>query len=541
MIESEELSTEITQPMPEEKKDSTITAVKPELLQRLEKEQELSKINRREVETQWRKVLRRDKLAILQKDLEKLQQSFEAEISQKNTIIETLQQGFEQAEDQFERATGIHLQSIDTLIDLHDDRLLSLEQDFTHNLTTLRRESAAERAEIEQQHEIEQKRLRESIAAIKNEEEQSVAQEKRDQKHTIEEISNRNLEEINGLRVTLESKIETLEEQFDNSRNEYLESTEKRTADFKVLTEKEKMVRKDMEQRMRQIDQLQNSLAQLRQKHANHLSESKQEFEALMERKRRALENYQALKNKMNRFRGCEHNKLIAITKSARSSKELLREKMAMAERIVTLAQLCAKMETDHERIIPYLNSALAVEQRRHQQLMEEQNGQRTLEDYAAKLASDWRQDIQKGQEYEGSNGDCRHNDRGGKNDIHEQLSMISLSNKRENEKDGRSLFTNWSHFDPFWKKYNKVLLDALIVEKKELKLKKEYNDLQAMLKKFMDGISINDDVIRSNNPLLVVNGRVQPSPTKIKKEGKFTIVDANHVVMTSRARDTML
>ena len=50
-----------------------------------------------------------------------------------------------------------------------------------------------------------------------------------------EEIRNKNLEDINVLRITLEGKIEELERRFENAHMNYLQNTDKRTQDFKCV------------------------------------------------------------------------------------------------------------------------------------------------------------------------------------------------------------------------------------------------------------------------------------------------------------------
>ena len=56
---------------------------------------------------------------------------------------------------------------------------------------------------------------------------------------TREEIKNKNSEEYNVLRFTLEGLIEELERHFDSAHSQYMQATEQRTQDFKNLTIKD--------------------------------------------------------------------------------------------------------------------------------------------------------------------------------------------------------------------------------------------------------------------------------------------------------------
>ena len=94
-----------------------------------------------------------------------------------------------------------------------------------------------------------------------------------------------------------------------------------------------------------------------------------------------------------------------------------------------------------------------------------------------------------------------------------------------------------WNYLDQFYKKYNKVLLDKLAIERERERLQRENNDLQAILKQYFDGVSVNDAVMKSSNPLFVVNGRVnlnQPLPVR-RADQPLTVIDGNHMVATDR------
>ncbi len=54
---------------------------------------------------------------------------------------------------------------------------------------------------------------------------------------------------------------------------------------------------------------------------------------------------------------------------------------------------------------------------------------------------------------------------------------------------------------------------------------------LKSLLKQYLDGISLNDEVLRNANPLLVINHNINISKLPVEKEGKTTIIEGNTVV----------
>jgi len=66
-----------------------------------------------------------------------------------------------------------------------------------------------------------------------------------------------------------------------------------------------------------------------------------------------------------------------------------------------------------------------------------------------------------------------------------------------------------WSYLDNFFKRENKLRLDMLAIDKEKARLEKENRQLRSILKQFLDGVSVNEEVLSRPNPLLVVNGKV--------------------------------
>ena len=66
----------------------------------------------------------------------------------------------------------------------------------------------------------------------------------------------------------------------------------------------------------------------------------------------------------------------------------------------------------------------------------------------------------------------------------------------------------DYLNLENFWKRYNKVLLDKSSLDKEKQMLSTENAQLRMLLKQYLDGISVNDEVLSQTNPLLIVNNR---------------------------------
>jgi hypothetical protein len=95
-----------------------------------------------------------------------------------------------------------------------------------------------------------------------------------------------------------------------------------------------------------------------------------------------------------------------------------------------------------------------------------------------------------------------------------------------------KNSYNEFKQLDNFYKRYNKVHLDKLAIEKQKATLEKENLFFKNLLKQYLDGVSINDDVLNANNPLLVVNNKVNLNrPPVVEETQKKTFIEGNVVV----------
>ncbi|KAJ1447925.1 hypothetical protein M885DRAFT_541035 [Pelagophyceae sp. CCMP2097] len=464
-----------------------------ELKARMEQEKVNSRMNRLKIQNQWRKIMRLAKVESLRKGIEVLSQNHERDVDRKDAIIQMLDRDLEEAEDQFRTALRAHLQNMDELVDLQDGRLLTSEQEFESELKTLEQEFAAEREAILKQHAAETTELQDVMAAVDSEEQEREAEAKQEHEGLREEIRNKNLEEINMLRIGLDSQIEDLEQHFETAHLNYLQTTDQRTHDFKFYTKKDQELSKEIETKIRKIERLQASLQHWRTKLQQNMRECAQRNALLADEKNKIQGHFQQLKSRMDRFRGAQGRRLEELTQHAHACKSTIAGRIALAERILGLAELARKMETEQEKIIPFETfEAPAVSA---------PSPPNSADDASVTKAKPA-----------------------------EEAGRYRTASLRA---DGTDV-PEWCHLDNFLRKYNKVLLDKLAVEKERERLERENADLQALLKQFFDGVTVNDAVMQGPNPLLVINGNLNiQRPAQVRQD--LTVVDGNHMVATSR------
>ncbi|KAM9265019.1 LOW QUALITY PROTEIN: dynein regulatory complex subunit 2 [Morus bassanus] len=343
------------------------------LKDKLAKEERSSALNLHKLGTQWRAVLRETKDKELRQDIEILSQTFARVMDCKDSVIESLVTDLEEAEEQHARALRSHLHNVDRLLQLQRCRLMCLEEGYGAQLGALKMEFEAERRTILEQHERESCYLRDVALAAernyaKNEHEATLNfQSARD------DIKNKTLQEKQYSRMQLGGKAEVLWEQFQRAMQSYAEATEHQKIAFEALKQKDKKSSREIETQATKLRKLQDAVTATKGQLAAHLQESEEQNQRAREEKERVLRQLQELKSEMNQARAKAHGSLARLTVQSNAALTALARVVEKAQRILRLAEMCRRLETEQEKVLPFYPSSLAEgEQRDAQQVLEE-------------------------------------------------------------------------------------------------------------------------------------------------------------------------
>lgn len=472
------------------------------LRERQIREQRYAQLNGVKIHNQWRKIMRMAKVEELRREIEILSQNHEREVDRKDAIVQMLDRDLEEAEEQYGLAVRGHMLIMDSLLDLQYQRMKAVEAQFSSDLKALEDEFEAERAEIVNAHSRQKKDMNDMLAAMDTEFTDAENELKQDFEAQREEIKNRNSEEYNVLKIQLEGIIEELERHFEQAHKAYLETTEHRTQAFKQLTKNDAQAACVIEKRMRKLIKLQEALQHWRTKIATNSREWEERNRALRSEKEIMTRHYSSLKGAMDQFRASQGERLRQLSLNSHSAQETLTSKLAIAENILKLSELCRKHETEQEKVLPFFSPAqnLGEEPGAHLVGDEEQAEMEARAQSNAAMAAEAEADGFGGKTGKGALLAPPPEPAGSKPRFH-SAGLDDVGKEVE----------EWDYLNRFFKRFNKALLDKTAIDKERMRLQKENADLRSILKQYLDGISVNDDVMNNPiNPLMVVNNRLQ-------------------------------
>lgn len=449
------------------------------LKDKLTKEEKATKFNLNKLNHQWRNIMREAKSKELKKDIEILSQTFERVVDRKESVCKSLAKDLLEAEEQYSMALRSHIQNVDNLIDLQMQRLKQLRKEFDGEQCTVITEFDTEHEMMVDQHCEEMTELQDIMFAMEQNINERESDAKSDFQSMRDEIKNKNLEEKHALRVQLEFMVENLWGQFQQALKNYQETTEERKKAFEELKAKDEKSANEIEMQMRKLQRISDNIAQLKAKMAGNARECEGRNRSLKEEREKMLAYFQELKGQMNKLREAERERLTKLTLESNAAIKELKRRCEKGERILKLAEMCRKLETEEEKVLPFYASSLTQEE------------QDDVQDAVTEPPS-------------------------------EQLASVMYE---------------YQGLENFWKRYNKVLLDKVALDKEKNTQLQENQQLRTLLKQYLDGISVNDEILSQVNPLFVVNHRtnvkmnVPVTDPRIQRRQGQTVVEAAHIV----------
>lgn len=442
-IQYEEKKLLLEEEMKKKKEDLLVQFLKDKMA----KEEKFTKMNMLIINDRWRAIRRDVKSKELKAEITVLKNTFDRVIDQKDEVIKALLMDIEEAEEQYMIALRSHLQNIEQFLEMQKERLATLKVEYNKELKIIEHEFELERKQMLDKHNADINELADILFAM----EQNFIERENDAKLNFQgqkdEVRNKNLEEKHSLRVALESKVDHLWHLFNQAKSNYHETTAERKEAFEKLKSKDAKSSEEIDKQMRKVQRLTEQITSMKGKIVLNMRENEEKNKILREEKEKMTSVLQVMKNEMNKLRILEHEKLTKLTlESSAAIKELKRQK-AKCACMLELFERCRKFETEEEKILPFCVNSLTAEEK--EELL--------------------------------------------RNDMEPPTEPLA------------NLMMEYRPLENFWQRYNKVMLDKVVLQKEESILSQENQKLRFLLKQYLDGISVTSEVMSEVNPLLII------------------------------------
>ncbi len=422
------------------------------LREKYEEEQKMSKYNKRKIDEVWLHILRKIKAEELQKEIEVLIQVHDQQVDRKDAIIQMLYRDLSESEEQYRLALRTHVQHLDELIELNSKRVFMMEEEFNKDLDQLKHEFQIERHEIIERFNEELQEVQEIQKEMESRSNNTNHDIQKDFLRYKEAIRTKYSEMYKVMTLKLDKKIKEYSDRKKAEQGTYIQQYDSKFKDYMRYRQSDDEMSAEIKDQQYKIKDFEEKLKNWKSKWLNNVREYEERNEKLTEERKILIKHYNTLKTKMTAFRDQQKKKLTELVKMASQTKKNLEAKLEIAERLLKLAELNRKLETESER--QYATKAVDV--------------------------------VLTGEEQQALEAD-----------LLEEDAFVA-----EKQQGG---LPEWEKLGKFYSKYNKVLLDKMALTQEKQYLLSENEKLRHTLKRYLDGISVNQDVLGQQNSLLMV------------------------------------
>ncbi|XP_048856373.1 dynein regulatory complex subunit 2 isoform X2 [Brienomyrus brachyistius] len=402
----------------EKRKEDMLTQF---LKDKLQKEERNSTVNRLKLTQQWRTVLRKARVEELHRDVAVLSQTFERILDHKEFNAErVLLTSQHQAE-------STYLQDVNFAMDDHYRNVYREVQDDFYS--------------------------------------------------TRDDVRNQNAEEMQMIQDQQKGTVQKRMEELEQEHHRYLKATENQQVACNALQASDQQSAQEIEEQMRKLRMIQTKIAKLRAQLNSRQGESTLMAQDLRAAKTDVLLQTQQLMTELGCTRATERRRLTDLTVRSNAAAKTLRGVIEKGEKLLRLSEMCRKLETEQEKVLPFYSCSLSAEEK--------------------------------------SLGAC-----GTVEVLTEELAKPPVAQAMQDH----------SALEHFWQRYNKAQLERLCLERERAELSQENQRLRLLLRQYLDSISVNDELHLQQRPLLVVR---QPALAIVgdSRGKRHTVVEAAHAM----------
>ncbi|KAK6629562.1 hypothetical protein RUM43_003379 [Polyplax serrata] len=318
---------------------------------KLKREQIFSRLNVAKINQQWRQILRQIKCVELKQELEDLRKWFDYTLTKKNRMIETVLTDLNNAESQYSKMHWSHMETFDKMIKLHSQRVDHYYVQYKEKRRDRYRVAIADINEIRNSYRKDVEQLHAALYRTEESFTQQIALITTQHVSKIDELRNNMLTDLEGVKNSSESYIETLWQEFEKTLKQYWEQTEDRYRQYVIMRNTDYENCRQIFDNNQQINATIDVINNLK----DQLTKSQVTGSQLISDEKINKENSRKLFYKLKREVVSEmetdkqHLKFMNFTagKATDELNAILRE----GEQILKLFGLCTNLETENEQL----------------------------------------------------------------------------------------------------------------------------------------------------------------------------------------------
>jgi len=446
-------------------------------MKRFDESKAFERLNTTAVESKWRDICAVTTLGRQREDIERARGKYSIQLDQCDAAISRLQQWLTSGEAQYQFSLRSHTRNLAVLTSLAQARLAKSHDQWEASLQVVvdEYETTRSRTHADYSHHVAE--VKDIICAIEFEYEQRNKNMSSRLRAEEDSLKMKNQEAISALKMHVTEATSQVIDASKRAVDSHRQATEGKAQQFTAMFEKHKQRQEEMKKNEEMIIRKAAEIAHWRRKIRSHTRESKEATDRLRQEKENLSLHFRGLKEVMARFRRTEAAKLAEISVAFEDNVGDLTTKLRLAEKILKYAEMTRELETERENVLPFSVSVVETDP-----------------------------------------------------EIQRQMRQFRLQLKGDSK-----LVEESDMFDRFYRRFNRVLLDKLSLQRERAGLLRHNQRLKLMVRRYMSGTGVTADLMEHPNTLFIVNQDTNAPHGKGEVDDTIPVIDAGLTVKANK------
>ncbi|XP_017024396.1 dynein regulatory complex subunit 2 [Drosophila kikkawai] len=318
---------------------------------KLKREDAFGRLNMAKINQEWRSILRQVKIQELRREIVDVETFFQEALKRKDQVIHRLIAHIESTEDMYANLQQSHMENITKIVDTHRERIEFLRRIYEDDKQAVLSEWEQDSAGFKDMHAQKQQQLECVFYQLEETTDTGIRDNHERFLDRCEDLKSGMQLQLEQITSRGEARLEKLWQEYQSVLAGYCQHIEGFYSEYVDLKQRDEEAALQISQQTHEIEHLVDQLANLRLVSEEFYNKQQGQVEQRQSIKQQLTERLQELRTCVEDEMARDHQSFKLMSVESYNALEFLQETVGKGEILIQLSAVCAKMETERERM----------------------------------------------------------------------------------------------------------------------------------------------------------------------------------------------
>ncbi|XP_039483224.1 dynein regulatory complex subunit 2 [Drosophila santomea] len=337
--------------MEEETRRRKMQLISMYMKNKLKREDAFGRLNMAKINQEWRSILRQVKIQELRREIVDVESFFQEALKRKDQVIHRLIAHIESTEDMYANLQQSHMENITRIVDTHRDRIEFFRTIYEDDKQAVLSQWEQDSAVFKEMHAQKQQQLECVFYQLEENTDGGIRDNHERFLDRCEDLKSGMQLQLEQITSRGEARLEKLWQEYQAVLAGYCQHIEGFYSEYVDLKQRDEEAALQISQQSHEIEHLVDQLANLRLVSEEFYIKQQGQLEQRQAIKQQLTERLRELRTCVEQEVSSDHQLFKLMSVESYHALEFLQETVAKGETLAQLSAVCAKMETQRERM----------------------------------------------------------------------------------------------------------------------------------------------------------------------------------------------